>query len=105
LADQRKLREPGQLPVLEDAQIVIAWDFEERDGEHWTVLRHGAVEIWRELAFYEGYERFAEVFDILRQRYGTRLRELRPTPASATYLYGDRLSAPQAVEDLNATLN
>ena len=98
------LREPTQLPDLDESEVTIDWDFEDRDGEHWTVLRHRGVEIWREPAFYEGYERFVEVFEILRQRYGARLREVRPTEVSGTYLYGDRLSSPRIIQDLNAGL-
>jgi hypothetical protein len=61
-------------------------------------------EIWRELAYYEGYRRFAAVFEILRERYGSRLAEVRPTPASELYLYGDKLSAPDTIDALNASL-
>lgn len=98
------LREPTQLPDLNESDVTIDWDFENRDGEDWTVLRHLGVEIWREPAFYEGYPRFVEVFEILRQRYRTRLREVRPTAASGQYLYGGRLGSLQIVKDLNAGL-
>ena len=83
---------------------MIDWDLEGQDDEDWTVLRHDGQEIWRELAYYEGYQRFAAVFEILRERYGSRLAEVRPTPASEVYLYGDKLSAPETVERLNASL-
>jgi hypothetical protein len=56
------------------------------------------------LAYYEGYRRFAAVFEILRERYGSRLAEVRPTPASELYLYGDKLSAPDTIDALNASL-
>ena len=62
-------------------------------------------EIWRELAYFEGYTRFEKVFAILGERYGSRFREVRPTPESELYLYGDRLSAPDIVRRLNATLS
>jgi hypothetical protein len=104
-AERSKLREPDQLPDLAGSALVIDWDFEERDGETWTILRHEGRELWGELAFWEGYERFAEVFEILRRRYGGRLAELRPTPASEMYLYGDRPSTPALVKRLNASLD
>lgn len=99
-----ELREATQLPDLADERLVIDWDFEERDDEKWTILRHGDQEIWRELAYYEGYPRFAEVFEILREHYGSRLVEVRPTAASELYLYGDKLSAPDTIASLNASL-
>ena len=36
-----------------------------------------------------GHERFHEVKELLRQRYGTRFASLTPTQASELYLYGD----------------
>jgi hypothetical protein len=98
------LMEPRQLPDLAGSEIRIDWDFEESDDEHWTVLRHDGAEIWRELAYYEGYPRFAEVFEILRQRYGARLTEVRPTQPSRSWLFGDKLSSPHIIKDLNASL-
>lgn len=95
-----------QLPeILGDEDITIVWDFEERGGESFTVLRHEGREIWRELAFWEGIARFEEVAALLEQRYGRRLVAVEPTPASELYLYGDRLSAPQRVTDVNARLS
>lgn len=104
-AQDLELKSADQLPDLEGDTLRIDWDLEERDDEHWTVLRHGDREIWRELAYYEGYERFAAVFELLRERYGSRLAEVRPTSASEVYLYGDKLSAPQTIDALNASLH
>lgn len=98
------LTAPEQLPELAGEELVIEWDLEEADDERWTVLRHDGAELWRELAYWEGYERFAEVFTIGAARYGERLAELRPTEASEMYLYGDKLSAPDTVAALNAGL-
>jgi hypothetical protein len=103
-AEQSELAEAADLPDLDGDRLIIEWDFEEADDERWTILRHGTREIWRELAYYEGYSRFTEVFEILCTRYGSRLAEVRPTPASELYLYGDKLSAPQMIDDLNASL-
>ena len=38
------------------------------------------------------------------EEIGSRLLEVQPTPASEVYLYGDKLTAPQTVARLNATL-
>jgi hypothetical protein len=103
-AETLELKEPNELPDLPGSAVSIEWDFEERDGESWTVLRHEGKEIWRELAFWEGYERFAEVFELLRRRYGTRMTELRPTERSELYLYGDSVSAHETIGQLNAAL-
>ena len=60
--------------------------------------------MWRELALWEGIERFEEVAMILRARYGSRLHDLVPTEASHLYLYGDKLSARGAVEHIRKKL-
>lgn len=99
-----ELRDPSQLPPVDGARIELLWDFVEVDGEHWTVLRHGDRELFRELAYWEGIERFKEVVAILRRAYGPRLRAVTPTPESEMYLYGDRLGAPRTVEGLNEGL-
>ena len=103
-AERLALADPSQLPDLPGESIRIAWDFEAGDGEHWTVLRHDGREIWRELAYYEGYKRFEAVLVILRERYGSRLVELSPTDASSLYLYGDSISASETVRRLNQDL-
>ena len=103
-AQDTELKEPSQLPDLSGEQLLIEWDQEAQDGQQWTVLRCDGTEIWRELAYFEGYKRFASVFEILLKRYGTRLAEVRPTRASWTYLYGDALSAPNTIDTLNKTL-
>ena len=104
-AQELELKAADQLPELQGDALRIDWDLEGRDDEYWTVLRYEGKEIWRELAYYEGYERFAAVFELLRQRYGSRLAEVRPTPASELYLYGDKLSASQTIVRLNASLD
>ena len=40
-----------------------------------------------------------EVAEILRARYSTALCDLVPTVESEMYLYGDRMSSPQAVTE------
>ena len=104
LAEATVLRGPTQLPQLDGDSLLIDWDFEVRDGEQWTVLRHGVAELWREVTFWEGVDRFAEVVKILRARYGSRLIEVRPSPASELWLLGDDLGASRRVEDINSAL-
>jgi hypothetical protein len=103
-AKNRELKEATQLPDLPGDSLVIDWDFEAADDDSWTVLRHEGAEIWRELAYYEGYKRFERVVEILRERYGSKLKEVRPTPASEGYLYGDRLGSVDVVAKVIASL-
>jgi hypothetical protein len=95
--DEARLRSADQLPDLEGPTLALAWDIVEDDTGHVTVLRHGHTAVWHEPALWEGYERFAEIVLILREKYGARLVDVVPTEASKLYLYGDKLSAPDYV--------
>ncbi len=74
------------------------WDFEEADGEDWTVIKHAERVVWRELAYWEGGQRFNEVKDVLKAHYAERFVSLQPTAVSELYLYGDSMSAPSQLE-------
>lgn len=95
----RKLSEKSQLPDIETPSFVLHWDFVEAGFGFDTLIKHGDTMIFSEPAFWEGYERFIQVAEILRARYGSALRDLIPTEASSTYLYGDRLSSPNTVSE------
>ena len=97
-ADKECLKSSSDLPELEGDSLELAWDLEEVDSDVVTVIRHGDQEVWREPAFWEGYERFGDVLRILKARYGKRLKDVVPTQRSKLYLYGDRLSAPDIVD-------
>ena len=92
---RRKLREPAQLPDIPEPSFILHWDFA-NDSRKETLIKHGENVIFAEPAFYEGYERFIEVAEILWSRYGAALRDLLPTKTSELYLYGDQISSPEA---------
>lgn len=87
----RKLSSPEQLPELPGESIVLIWDIERYDGGD-TIIRYGDQVVWREPAFYEGYERFIAVAKILTRKYGSRLKDFVPSKNSGLFLYGDRIS-------------
>ena len=64
-----------------------------------TLIKYGDTIIFREPVVFEGYERFIEVAQVLRSRYGAALHDLVPTDRSSTYLYGDCLSSPRTVDE------
>jgi len=95
-----RLNSPEQLPEIAGSGFSLEWDFE-TDGldEKWTVLRKDSQEIFRELAFWEGWRRYMEVAAICRQKYGARLTDLRPTGRSLLYLLGDSRSAADKIAE------
>lgn len=91
------LRSVEQLPEIEDLEFVLEWSFEEGLGEKWTVIRKAEQEVFRELAFWEGWSRYLEVAAILKCKYGERLLDLRPSGKSWLYLLGDSLVAGERI--------
>jgi hypothetical protein len=98
------LSEPAQLPDLPNEPLNITWDIVDADGDAWHQLTHGGIEIWRELASYEFYERYCEVFAIVHQRYGDRFASMNPTKGANWWLVGDSWGANSIPAELNATL-
>lgn len=93
-----------QLPEISDPEFALSWDLEMAEGatpeeRHW-IIRHGSQVIYREPARYEDYHRFELLARLLRQKYGTRIRDLVPADSNdvAYYLYGDFLGGPGRVE-------
>lgn len=91
-----ELKLDSELPEVSGDRLLFEWDFEgdeaRLEGDVWTIIRCGDVQVWRELALYEGADRFRAVKEILKARYGDRFVSLTPTEASKLYLYGDRLT-------------
>ncbi|MGD0863131.1 MAG: hypothetical protein ABSA21_10280 [Candidatus Limnocylindrales bacterium] len=101
------LRSASDLPeLLLGRPTLFVWDQESLAGagsrpNEWTVVRLAGSgrEVFRERAFYEGYERFMKVRDLLRHRYGDHFSDLLPTGRSKLYLGGDAISAFRIMGD------
>ena len=105
-AESRCLESPEELPEVEGDVLIFVWDqhkYEKNRDD--TVITYGKQVIWTEPAFYEGYDRFIEVAKILKKRYGDRFIDLIPAERSGNYLYGDRISAPQIIEEYRDSLS
>jgi hypothetical protein len=92
------LNSPAQLPDIEAEQIILVWDVEPELGDvsgepKYVTIKHQGQSIWKERAFFECVGRFDEVVDVLKKKYGNRLKDLLPSSASLTFLGGDDLSA------------
>ena len=99
----RRLSDPEELPDIAGDDLEILWDIEHFEGGD-TMLRHGNIVLWREPSFYEGYERYLDVGQILLQKYGSRLKDFIPTQESRLYLYGDSTSAADKVDQFRERL-
>src|SRR5436309_2905598 len=92
-----------QLPEIEDAEFTLTWEMEVGSGgvedRYWTI-KQGRREIYREPARREDYHRFELLARLLKERYGSRIRDLVPLEENdaSYYLYGDLLGAVRRVE-------
>jgi hypothetical protein len=86
---QEKIEGVNQLPELDDEKPEFTWDIAEAAGEKYQVIRLGDAELWRELAFFENIQRFHQVKELLKKKYGSRFKMLKPTEASQEWLCGD----------------
>ncbi len=105
-AESRCLESPEELPEVKGEVLIFVWDqhkYEKNRDD--TVITYGKQVICTEPAFYEGYDRFIEVAEILKKRYGDRFIDLIPAERSGNYLYGDRISAPQIIEEYRDRLS
>jgi hypothetical protein len=102
---REKLREPEQLPEIKDDSFTLVWDNDHSNpDDRRTLIKHGDAVIFSEPARWEEYERFDEVAQILKAKYGTRLKDLVPSPRSEDWLWGDKLSAPGYVDSVREKL-
>jgi len=93
--EELELKSAGQLPALAGDPVALELDLvtaPDRDieDEHWFVITHEGREIWRELARYEGVDRFAALRRLLRAAYAPRRVTIEVTRAAQQMLFGDK---------------
>ena len=86
--EQEKIVSVDQLPELVGDGLKFIWDFAETDGEVYQIIQLGNAELWRELAFFENIDRFKQVRELFRQKYGARFKTLKPSRDSLEWLCG-----------------
>jgi hypothetical protein len=87
--EREKLKRTDQLPDLDGEALEFTLDVASREGEDYQVIRLGDIEVWREFAFWDHLQRFDEIKNILREKYGTQFKSLTPTAWSLDWLTGD----------------
>src|SRR5437868_12186368 len=73
-----------QLPEIEEAQFTLTWELElgHSAEERFWVVKHGERVIYREDAKYEDYHRFEVLARLIKQKYGSRVKDLVPVEAN-----------------------
>jgi hypothetical protein len=94
-----------KLPEIEAEEIVITLrEIQKGDNEDgFIVLYWGDKEIWREIRTFEYYERFIEIGQILKEKYGKKFVDF--DMEYTVYLGGDSLSAFDKVRKFRKSLS
>jgi hypothetical protein len=87
--EQQKIMRVDRIPELAGNSLEFIWDLAATDGESYQVIRLGHTEVWKELAFFENIDRFNQVKELLRQKYGARFNALTPSRNRLEWLCGD----------------
>ena len=82
---EKCLQSPDQLPEIDDPDFTLVWD--QVEGE--TRIMKDDFVIWSEPLAYEGFDRYERIALILKDKYGSRVRDLAPVDRSLLFLYGD----------------
>ncbi|HKZ17046.1 MAG TPA: hypothetical protein VJ161_06220 [Geobacteraceae bacterium] len=82
---EKCLQSPDQLPEIDDPDFTLVWDQVEGDTR---IMKDDSV-IWSEPLAYEGFDRYERIALILKDKYGSRVRDLAPVDRSLLFLYGD----------------
>ena len=101
-----QLREAAQLPdVALSEPTRFVWDLVEESGDQWTEIRIATSGdlVWRQLAYYEGWETFLTARKVLATRHGALFAGPVATKRSLMYLFGDSISARLKHEPEHAT--
>lgn len=93
------LTRADQLPELPgEEDLTLIWDIEVEDGHERprTLIRDGERVLFSEPASWEALDnRYESICQVLREKYGARMRDLVPTRRSEMWLYGDKLAGSQ----------
>ena len=90
LCKREQISNSKALPSVKGLRLEFTWDIEEPDDGScdYLVVTCNDQEVLREIAYWNNKDRFDQVNDMLKERYGIRFRGLNPTFRSSTYIYG-----------------
>jgi hypothetical protein len=80
------LTETGICQATVNALLAILWMGGSNSRIVRTLIKHEGVSIFSEPARYEGYRRFEDIAQILKAKYGDRIKGLVPTEGIKLYL-------------------
>ena len=85
-----KLKHPSELPDLKSGPNFLSFKLTwHPDPEVSYSIWHGIRLVWIQPAMWEGHAEFLRIAEILRERYGDAILDLKPTPSARGFLIGN----------------
>lgn len=101
--DAAKLKGIKDLPkVTGDSLEFVSRETRDEDNDVVMTVTCGGQLIWKEVVYYEYYQRFMDIGRMLKTKYRARMIDI--IPDGGIDLYGDWLSAPKEVDAFRAKL-
>lgn len=97
------LKSTNQLPDLHDDIIIFELKELEDDGENYIIITYNGDIVWKEIRVYEYYNRFIEIGQLFKKKYGKRMVDIAPE-VDGLYLYGDSCSSAQLIDKFREEL-
>lgn len=101
--EESKLKSIEQLPDLEGDNLIFQVEERRHKSEDYLFIMQDGKEVWKEICPYEYYQRFTEIGTILKEKYGSRMKDLVP-PENGCYLYGDSIHSVKIIENFRQSL-
>src|SRR5690606_30336921 len=80
------LKSADELPEIEGLSLSFSFRSDTIKGEDLNIIEYKGKTVWQEPMVFEGYERFIELGNILREKYGNRMVDLIPDATAETFL-------------------
>lgn len=97
------LKDVSQLPELHDDFMAFVLREITKDNKNYIVITYQDKIIWEEVFGYEYYERFIEIGELFKQKYGDKMIDFVPD-VDGYSLYGDKASSDFQVENFRRKL-
>ena len=97
------LMNTNQLPDLYDDLMIFELKELEDGGENYIVVTYNGEVVWKEIRVYEYYNRFIEIGQLFKKKYGKRMVDIVPE-VDGIYLYGDSCCSVQLIEEFREKL-
>lgn len=97
--EEEKLKSPSELPGLKSGPNFLTFKLTwHPDPEVSYSIWHGIQFLWIQPATWEGHSEFLRIAEIIRERYGRRITDLKPTPEARGFLIGNDPAGKQNIE-------